>query len=102
MSGFMRGRLDHRFLPENLARFAAHGEHREIMILRRRIIVMSAGADETRLDFLAERDRRGQKDAIAPDDRRRMALAWQRDLPANVLGLAPFDGRLSIGRYAGA
>src|SRR5262249_43549352 len=34
-------------------------------------------------------DARGHKEAVAPDYRRRMADARNRDFPGNVLGLAP-------------
>src|SRR5258708_4172246 len=40
----------------------------------------------------------GQEDAVAPDDRRRMARASrQLQLPKQVLGIAPFERDLGIG-----
>src|SRR5215204_3529529 len=47
-------------------------------------------------------DGRGHEDALAPDDGARMPLARQRGLPADVLGLAPFLGEVTLGRDAGA
>src|SRR5205814_8150676 len=60
------------------------------------------GANEARLQWLAERNRRGKENLLAPHDGRRMPLARQRTLPADVLGLAPLDGRLRVGCHAGA
>src|SRR5262249_32655551 len=42
-------------------------------------------------EFLAVRSRRGQPDLVAPDHRRRPALAVNGRLPANVLCLAPME-----------
>ena len=47
---------------------------------------------------LTERNGGRHEDAVPPDDRRRVAQAGNRDLPADVLGLAPLDRRLAVGR----
>src|SRR5262249_28268480 len=38
----------------------------------------------------------GQEDAIAPDDRGRSGLAGHRELPDDVLGIAPFGGKVGF------
>src|SRR5437660_1220108 len=45
-------------------------------------------------------ERSGQKDFLAPDDGRRMPPPWNRGLPLNVLGVAPFSGQILFGRDA--
>src|SRR5437879_4909404 len=37
-----------------------------------------------------------EEDAVAPDDRRRVARARQRDLPAHVLGGGPVQGKVAF------
>src|SRR5262245_16363020 len=102
MAGFLRRGFVHRLLPENLPRLAADAQHRELVVLGHAKIVVSAGANEARLEWLAKWNRRGKEDLLAPHHGRRMPLARQHALPADVLGLAPFDRRLRVGRHAGA
>src|SRR5262249_39392806 len=87
LPGLMRQGLVYRLLPEYLPGLAADGQDREFVALGHAQIVMGAGAHEAGLDGIAVGDRRGQEEAVAPDDRRGMPLARQRDLPAEVLGL---------------
>src|SRR3954462_10691351 len=47
-------------------------------------------------------NRRGHEDALAPNNGRGMSLARQRHLPADVFVLAPFDGRIGVGRNTSA
>src|SRR5262249_8467666 len=101
MAGFVRRGLVHRLLPENLPSLAADAQHRELVDPGRFKIVVSAGANEARLQLLAKRNRRGKKNLLAPHDGRRMPLARQHTLPADVLGLPPFDGRLGVGCHGG-
>src|SRR6516162_5660106 len=89
-------------LPEDLARLAAHGEDDELMVESRGEVVMRAGANELGFDGFAEGDRRGEEDVVAPDDRRRMPLAGNRGLPADVLRFAPLSRRLRGGRNTSA
>src|SRR5207253_7238000 len=39
----------------------------------------------------------GEKDAVAPHDRRGVPLAGDGDFPGDVLGLAPLDGKVRLG-----
>ena len=48
----------------------------------------------------AGRNRRQNEHAIAPDDGRGRPAAGDRNLPFHVLGLAPFEGRVGLGRDA--
>src|SRR5262245_42235202 len=100
MAGFMRNLLVDSLLPENLAGLAVHGEDDKFVLIGCGEIIMSAGTDKARLDRTAVRDGGRQKNPIAPDDRRGVALAGQRYLPADILVFAPFDRRVGAGRYA--
>src|SRR5688572_19582392 len=102
MAGFVRRGCVHRLLPENLPSLAADAQNHELVVPGHFEIVVSAGANEARLQWLAERNRRGKENLLAPHDGRRMPLARQHTLPADVLGLAPFDGWLRVGCHAGA
>src|SRR5262249_21690839 len=77
---------------------SAHGQHCKLVAASPVEIIVSARANESRLDRIAVGNRRGQENAVTPDDWCGMALARQCGLPANVLGLAPFNRRLSVGR----
>src|SRR5262249_22302389 len=96
VAGFVRRSVMHSFLPENLPALAAHGQHGEFVASGPIQIVVRARPNEPRLDGIAVRNRGGQKDAVATDDRRGMALTRECRLPADVLGLAPFNRGLRI------
>src|SRR5262245_45211055 len=102
MAGLVRRGFVHRLLPEDLPGLAADAQHHELAVPCHCRIVVSAGANEARLELLAERNRRGQENLLAPHDGRRMPFARQWTLPADVPGLAPFDGWLRVGCHAGA
>ena len=99
---FMRFLLMDGLLPEYFSVAPIDREDHELMPLRHRHTIMSPRSRTVfRRRRLTKRDRRSQKDAITPHNRRRMPLARQSDLPTNVFRLAPLDRRIGIGRRPG-
>jgi hypothetical protein len=63
-------------LPEDLAVAAADGQDDELVVMGQRQVVMGAGTGrQARPHGFAIRDRRGEENAIAPNDRRGMSFA---------------------------
>ena len=101
VSAFVRKFLAQGPLPNNLAVGAVYGENDELVALRGRHVIVRAGrVSGYGVHGIPERDRSADIDAIAPDDRRGMPHARQRELPTNILGLAPFRWRVRIRRDA--
>ena len=89
------------FLPQNSSVPAADGEHDELMAMRDRHAVVNAGRIVIdRLLRLADGHCGQDVNRIAEDDGRGMAFARQRNFPADIVGLAPVDGRIGVRRDA--
>ena len=74
MTCFMRKLLVYRLLPENFASLAAERQYREFVAMGHGQVVMGTGAGRKPwLYGLAVRNRRGEEDTFAPDDRARSA-----------------------------
>src|SRR5262245_57136903 len=101
MAALVRKFLADGLLPEDVSVTPAHSEYDELMTMRDRHIIVCAG--RIVIDWLsrcADRHRRGEEYPIAVNDRRRMRLAWQWNLPTEVFALAPFNRRISEGSDA--
>ena len=103
MCSFVRKSLSHDPLPENLPVASADSNDHKLVAMRYWEYVMRArGVAVLGIQGSTVRYGGGDEDAVAPDDRRRMPLARQRDFPADVFALAPFHGRVGVWRDASA
>ena len=99
MPTFMRQLLVDGLLPENLPVVPIDREDYELVPMRHRHAIVSPRSPAVpRRQLLTIRHRRCHEDAIPPNNRRRMPFAWQSHLPANILRLAPLDGRVGVRR----
>src|ERR687891_240092 len=92
-----------RAFPENVSRIAVQTQHLESLFpVARDAVRMNPGfAFSDVMNGLCPRndfafDACGQKDSRAPDDRRRMAAAWDRRFPEDVFIRAPLGGKVLL------
>ncbi len=94
-------RLAQRLLPDDLAAGSTDRQRDKLMAMcDREIVVIARRAAGPRRQRLSKRNRRGQKHAVAPDDRRGMPAAGNLRFPADVfaVGFAPNQRRIGIRR----
>ncbi|HEV3078743.1 MAG TPA: hypothetical protein VGY66_03150 [Gemmataceae bacterium] len=102
MPRFVRQLLMHRLLPQDRAVAAADCQDHKLVMVGQEQIVMGAGTfGKARPYGFALGDRRGQENAVSPNNRRGMPLPRKGNFPANIVFLTPFDGRVGVRRDPG-
>ena len=90
--------IAHGRLPKNLSVLPIDREDYERVCLDLEgVVVFARPPTYGWIDWLAMGHGGGQEKTIAPNDWRRVSLAWQRYLPAYVFLLATSHGRVSLG-----
>ena len=101
---FMRHSLARGLLPEDPPSRSIQGYNRKPLGLARCVNHVGVGTSRDGVRFDGDlppgRDGRQDENLILPDDRRGGATARQGDLPLDIMGFTPFDGRVAMGRNA--